>query len=343
MISSTLAISQNITPPANLQTFSCGVDEFTEVNENPLPGSYLPICPDPDLIRYVRVNMHFLLPEQVIQIPIANCINFPSILSLGNFTEKSDGTGNTDRNGYTRAEDIIKRANQELDNNDDQWRKNPNETYPASPPEVKVRFLLNGVYFHRDNDAYYRNITSAAIYNLYGVDVNTNINVFYSPIYPHSGQGFGTGPTKYVFNGDYHEYINPCSQDWSIGYSASLLLHEIGHTLTLRHTWVGNDGCNDTPDGATYDALINGNCVARNANCWANDIDLNICPISQGGNGYQPCHHWENISNNMMDYNQWEPHAVTTCQIGRINDDLINGGNMFVHSCNGCMPSQALF
>ncbi len=153
-----------------MQIISCGVDEI-EINNNPLPSSYLPICPNPDLIRYVRVNMHFLLPEQVIQIPINNCGNPINVLSLGNFTEKSDGIGNTDRNGYTRAENIIKRANQELDENDDQWRKNPNETYPASPPEVKVRFLLNGVYFHRDNDAYYRNITSTAIYNTYGVDV----------------------------------------------------------------------------------------------------------------------------------------------------------------------------
>lgn len=44
-----------------------------------------------------------------------------------------------------------------------------------------------------------------------------------------------------------------------------------------------------------------------------------------------------------MDYNHYAPHAVTECQIGRINADLAGSGNMFVHSCNGCMPSVAFF
>lgn len=44
-----------------------------------------------------------------------------------------------------------------------------------------------------------------------------------------------------------------------------------------------------------------------------------------------------------MDYNQYAPHAVTECQIGRINADLAGPGNMFVHSCYGCMPSVAFF
>ncbi|MCS6928630.1 MAG: M43 family zinc metalloprotease [Saprospiraceae bacterium] len=124
-------------------------------------------------------------------------------------------------------------------------------------------------------------------------------------------------------------------------YSGSLLNHEIGHTLSLRHTWNEDDGCLDTPLGNLYDEYKNGVCTLnQRANCWGYDPSIPTCP---GSNKGKPCDEWYKISNNMMDYNQYAPHAVTECQIARMNADLTNAGNRFIHSCNGCMPSVAFF
>jgi hypothetical protein len=51
------------------------------------------------------------------------------------------------------------------------------------------------------------------------------------------------------------------------------------------------------------------------------------------------------MSNNIMDYNQWFPHAFTVCQIQTMHNKLTwyEETNEYVHSCNGCMPSQAFF
>ncbi len=68
--------------------------------------------------------------------------------------------------------------------------------------------------------------------------------------------------------------------------AVKLLHHEIGHSMGLRHTWRGNDGCDDTP---------------THSNCWNRT------------KGKKPCDEW--WSNNFMDYNAhcsaWSP-----CQIG---------------------------
>ncbi|MBX2815747.1 MAG: hypothetical protein KTR24_07110, partial [Saprospiraceae bacterium] len=67
-----------------------------------------------------------------------------------------------------------------------------------------------------------------------------------------------------------------------------LINHEIGHVLGLRHTWSGNDGCEDTPN---------------HRNCWNRTKSA-------------PCD--TQASNNLMDYNA-KQHAWTPCQIGTIH------------------------
>ncbi len=45
-----------------------------------------------------------------------------------------------------------------------------------------------------------------------------------------------------------------------------------------------------------------------------------------------------------MDYNEFYLiHAYTVCQVARINTELLYNGNSYIHSCNGCMPSNAFF
>ena len=339
----------------------CGVSSDLGSESEDLPEGYLPICTDPNQIKYIRVAMHFLLPGKIVQMDVLDCDAAQTTfkyIGLGNFTESGDGFTNSGYNGYRRAEDIINQANAELDDNADQWRKandpnvqNPpatNVTYPSTPPEVKVRYLLTGVYFHRDEDAYYPNFDKiGAIFTKYGIDTLKTINVFYTPNGAWSGVANTIGgEKKYVFNNDYLAYVKPGCRDWSIRYSGSLLNHEIGHTLGLRHTWNENDQCDDTPRGFIYDKWErqdDGSYICKtnqNANCWAFDPGIPTCPSSTGG---KPCDEWYKTSNNMMDYNQYDPHAVTECQIGLVNTDLMGSGNMFVHSCNGCMPSVAFF
>ncbi len=78
-------------------------------------------------------------------------------------------------------------------------------------------------------------------------------------------------------------------QGWAY---AGLLNHEIGHVLSLRHTWSGNDGCDDTP---------------RHDNCW----------ISAGD---------KKCSNNLMDYNAHQS-AITPCQVARMHQVLSRPGS----------------
>jgi hypothetical protein len=298
------------------------------------------------------------LPGKIIKVDLKDCDAGQTpfkYIGEGNFTENGDGFSNSGYNGYKRAEDIIGTANAELQNNADQWRKandinvqNPiaNVTYPSTPPQVKVRYLLTGVYFHRNESAYYLQTSRADIHTQYGVNPTTTINVYYTPNGSWSGIANNLGGSeKYVFNNDYFTYVKPVCKDWSIHYSAQLFNHEIGHTLGLSHTWNEDDYCIDTPKGFVYDKWekINNTFVCilnQNANCWAFSTTIPTCPTSTGG---KPCDSWSKVSNNMMDYNQYAPHAVTTCQVARINSELSDAGNLFVHSCNGCIPSNAFF
>ncbi len=76
---------------------------------------------------------------------------------------------------------------------------------------------------------------------------------------------------------------------WSI---VNVLLHEVGHTLGLPHSWGRNDGCDDTP---------------AHANCWDSNSPA--------------CRDNKLVSNNMMDYNNCQC-ALTPCQIGRIQKNF---------------------
>ncbi len=68
---------------------------------------------------------------------------------------------------------------------------------------------------------------------------------------------------------------------------------------------------------------------------WEYNPNIPGCPK-------KPCDEWSKISNNIMDYNSHDP-AWTACQIGRMNQNLLDNGNPYIHSCNGCAPSQAFF
>jgi hypothetical protein len=270
----------------------------------------------------------------------------------GNFTEYSDGLGNTNYNGFQRAEEIVGKANEELANNGDQWRKEPGVYYPPDTPDNKIRYILVGTYFHRDNWAFnnvYDN-TLDDIHAIYDVGGNSVIDIYcvFASTVPWSGNAYVIGSgNKFVFVNDYLVYLRPNCREWSKQFAASNLNHEIGHTLNLSHTWNANDGCLDTPLGFIYDQWrFNQNtnmweCLLNQyANCWNYNPGIPTCPQSTGG---KPCDDWGKVSNNIMDYNEYFLHAYTQCQIDRIHANLNGNGNSYIHSCNGCMPSKAFF
>lgn len=346
------AISQ---PASFSQLLGCAVSESTPAGDTSArPENLVPICTDLSQIKYLRVAIHFLLPGGFVDRTINDCDQGATpfyYTGYGNFTENGDGFTNGGYNGYQRAEDIINVANQMLDNNSIQWRKandplvqNPplNITYPSTPPTVPMRYLLTGVYFHRDVDAYTLSKTTTQIYNEYGVDKSNTINVFYTPYGPWTGAANNIGgPIKYIFCNEYFIYVQPTCRDWSLIFSGQNLNHEVGHTVGLRHTWSQLDGCDDTPEGFIYDKWGNNICIInQNANCWTKDPSIPTCPNSSGG---KPCDEWYKVSNNIMDYNGNWPHAFTVCQTERINNDLANSGNAFVHSCDECAPAIAFF
>ncbi len=164
-----------------------------------------------------------------------------------------------------------------------------------------------GIYFHYDDELYYlinrgkkRNYYNDQVYEKYGLQKDSVVNIFLmahhvdslkSPTYRPSGNGVGMGPWVKLVSWFHYKESGP----WE---AIKLLNHEIGHCLSLRHSWRGGDGCDDTP---------------IHPNCWSNT-------------GEPPCDSF--ISNNVMDYNAsmsaWSP-----CQIGRVHYSFSNkGGRM---------------
>lgn len=345
---------QALAQPVNFSLILGCADPASLNDTTELPENFVPICSDIDQVKYLRVAIHFLLPGGIVEKTISDCDGNPGTpfyyTGYGNFTENGDGFTSSGYNGYKRAEDIIGIANMMLDSNRTQWRKatdtlvqNPplNITYPVTPPTVPMRYLLTGVYFHRDEEAYLA-IEPDSTNIKYGVDRENTINVYYTPHGNWTGNAFVVGgPSKFIFCNEYFIYVQPTCRDWSLTFSGHNLNHEVGHTTGLDHTWNLEDECDDTPQGFRYDEWENNICTQnRRANCWKLDASISTCPSSNGG---KPCDEWYKISNNIMDYNSNWYHAFTLCQTERINNDLAGLGNPFIHSCDGCAPAIAFF
>ncbi len=228
-----------------------------------------------------------------------------------------------------------------LATNETQWRKTSGINYPNNPA-INIQYLLVGVYFHRDDEAFDDSKSEQQIHAKYDIESNQVLDIYciHRPNLGYDGNGFELGGyNKFVYLNDYKLYLKPYCREWSKINTAHSLNHEIGHTLNLHHTWNESDffeGCADTPLGFIYDKLQMGICTLNvNANCWAYDPSKPGCPR-------KPCDDWSKITNNIMDYSTYDP-AWTECQIDRMNQNLLGNGNSYIHSCNGCAPSQAFF
>lgn len=266
--------------------------------------------------QFIRVNVHWVLKDD----------------GTGNFRANDDGNGNIFITGYTKAEEMIDGANSDLLDNQHMWLPSGNTT-PEMP--VGIGFVLNGVFFDKSTVAGSVVNTNFNVHSTFGKDIANTLNIYMIEADPtidrdaskpgiqtYNGGGIANqlsftnppGPAVKLY-GTWYNY-NYYNNGWN-GFQIRLLQHEIGHTLSLIHTYDGNDGCNDTP---------------LNNNCW----------------DYQPtgganCDTWAEISNNVMDYNQWQP-AYTPCQIGRITSTITSAtGVNYIYNCSDCTPANANF
>ncbi|MEM1323881.1 MAG: hypothetical protein AAGG75_26715 [Bacteroidota bacterium] len=231
---------------------------------------------------------------------------------------KEDGSSNFDKEkGRLFINQVLEAANDKLGRNS-QMRLPLGNATPVLP--IGYRYKLTprpnvpgdeGIYFHYDDELYYmlsegksRNNYDRTVFNKYGIQKDTVMNVFVmthpvdslkSPKFnPHNKtNGIAFGSWLKV-NG---WFFNVQDTVWRNGkmslpkgkwFCQKLLNHEVGHCLGLRHSWRSNDGCDDTP---------------KHPNCW-------------GKSKRPPCDSlW---SNNFMDYNT-HASAWSPCQIGTVH------------------------
>lgn len=282
-----------------------------EIAQNRLPivstcrdfANYAPdsLHPSHTPIRYIRLNFHFINSQD----------------SSHNFSVSE---------GIRYAKSLVYYANEKLRNNKKMFLPQGNKT-PVLP--TRYQYILagvvgdtqdKGVYFHYDDELcvfdakntksnHPQSLYSADHFEKYGVRKGEVINVFILDQKPEqlfNNQTImdGVGTPRWVKIASPHQILKKHFIDLGspleqvLRFAANLLNHELGHSLGLSHTWVENDGCEDTP---------------THANLWTSNRPLK----SPSENG---------MSNNVMDNNAYRA-AFTPCQLGKIHYNLAREGS----------------
>jgi hypothetical protein len=257
-------------------------------------------------IHYVRVNVHYMLRTD----------------GSGNFTEEDDNDGDSEYSGYVHATELIEACNSRQTWN--QLMSIPaNNTTPNDPKNYF--YILDAVYFHRDNNTYtYQAITSSN-YPTLGQKTDNVINVFLSNnLGSGNGSGYAsslsqTSKRKYTENRNmWHSYLdwkqNQYPKDWMWHGQATQIIHELGHLFGLSHTvrynggslcptspnTICDDGCSDTP--TAWDMFA---ATGQHPACGWNVQTAGVC------------------TSNLMDYTGGN--SLTPCQLNIIHHGLNNG------------------
>lgn len=248
--------------------------ELTPENSCSDPELYSPcLIGDYTSTKFIRVNFHFMNSED------------------------ESSNYNPDK-GNEVVRQLLKNANLRLRSNEKMNLPIGNDTPVCSPD---YQYIIqsdhgdDGVFYHYDdelcffaNKGKHRNNYDEAVIAKYSVGLDSVINIFIMPhipvkmrekTYTVTSTGVALG-TALKIAGLYETNKKP----WEV---ATLLNHEIGHILGLRHSWRMNDKCADTP---------------MHSNCWSSS-GKGKCKVA---------------SNNVMDYNNSQM-AWSPCQLGIIH------------------------
>ena len=188
-------------------------------------------------IKYVKVNLHYMSPKEI-----------------------PDGFSEEKARKWIRS--MYFGAQEALMNN-----------VPSRLPEnndiailpIPHRYVLtgrpndpddDGIYFHYDTECCYsvkkgKNSTlySRHMFDRFGVQKDTVLNIFLSPHHPDSVKS-----KKYGASLGGVALKNFIKMMWNFGdfslkpwEAAGTINHEVGHIYGLVHAWAYNDGCEDTP------------------------------------------------------------------------------------------------
>ena len=212
---------------------------------------------------------------------------------------------------------------------------------------IPIRFALSGVYIHDDTDAQSCDCLISQFaqkFDTYLVNPDTELNVFYSE---------AGGPLRP--GGDCNGFANgiPGSKIVIERLSAGLLIHEIGHTLNLRHTVSLGNMCHDVdvwePPQYSWDADCNGTTDQMDRSCWDNK------PRYQGQDACNtanfctphPCCDWGRQENILMAYSTWADNpayaAITPCQTDVMMNNILQQKCDYVADVTAteCAPPQS--
>jgi hypothetical protein len=264
---------------------------------------------DPNIsIRYVKINIHYMLKTD----------------GTGNFTETTDGvvSANSPYNGYTYAALLVNTANQRLASNP-KMNLPPNNATPNYPKQY--RFILAGVYFHRNSNYYYYP-NGGYLLDLYGVNLGSEINIFFDNANGQNGGGQASmsGSRMVEIRGAWDTYnqwyaTNKLIGTWAL---AGTITHEIGHNLGLDHTVRYSNG----PCCATGDASCGDNCDDTPSRDQMLALGFDAC-CGFNQEGIATC------DNNLMNYTGDQ--ALTPCQLGIVfgnftKDESSNGTKLYL-------------
>ncbi len=163
------------------------------------------------------------------------------------------------------------------------WMRNlvPYDKNPtASVTDSRIEFDLVAKHWWPNSAMHGKSTISTTFVNdLYNYVDSKNVNHFSNSIHifipgddntstkPHNGIACGIPCKKWsTLTNVYWKYLHPDTPQsgyarWAV---AGTLRHEIGHNLSLRHTDITNDGCDDTP-GAQSNNLMNHKHENRNS------------------------------------------------------------------------------
>lgn len=279
---------------------NCGLDFNPLQNPNARLGdivdwaSYLPNVNT--VVKKLRLNVFFVQKDD----------------GSGNFTETTDGNGNSNYNGYKYLADVLNFYYSSANNKSNSTMP-PGNSIQNLPTKIEfevesVNFIKNTSVYNNTTDIYGQGIINSQI----GINRTRSINMFLIGPAWFTGNATIGNIEKYItMAGTWQRYQNdlltpegPNFQRWW-GYDifGKTIFHELGHDLSLYHTMNtgacnSEDYCSDTPLGSVIQTQF----------------------------GYNPCCQWNGVpsqcTNNLMSYNNGN--ALTPCQLGRMHWTIEN-------------------